>query len=59
MHVTDFIENYAILLPGRIPGLKECYYHLAHPNEMCILEYERAVRGTGHRVVAETTFHTQ
>ena len=23
------------------------------------LEYERAVRGTGHRVVAETTFYTQ
>ena len=40
-HVTDFIENYArvhaILLPGRIPGLKdEKAMLLPSSNAMCI-----------------------
>ena len=65
-HVTDFIENYAkvhaILLPGRIPGLKDEKAMLLPSSTSkrdVYLEYERAVRGTGHRVVAETTFYTQ
>ena len=64
-HVTDFIENYArvhaILLPGKIPGLKDEKAMLLPSSTSkrdVYLEYERAVRGTGHRVVAETTFYT-